>query len=160
MKMEISKYGKITRYAALFIWIALILFLSTGNGSSEETSRIIGPILKYLFPDASADLLEFYHAIIRKLAHPTAYGILAYLAARTFAYGRELEGRLYWCVRSLLVVIIVASIDEFNQSYLPSRTGSPRDVLLDLCGALFALGLFALWNRRSDVELRAGYNEP
>ncbi|MBO0160213.1 VanZ family protein, partial [Vibrio parahaemolyticus] len=88
-------------YAALFIWIALILFLSTGNGSSEETSRIIGPILKYLFPDASADLLEFYHAIIRKLAHPTAYGILAYLAARTFAYGRELEGRLYWCVRSL-----------------------------------------------------------
>ncbi|MCV4684676.1 hypothetical protein OFB94_33890, partial [Escherichia coli] len=44
MKMEISKYGKITRYAALFIWIALILFLSTGNGSSEETSRIIGPI--------------------------------------------------------------------------------------------------------------------
>jgi VanZ family protein len=30
----------------------------------------------------------------------------------------------------------VASLDEFHQTFLPNRTGSPWDVLLDCCGAM------------------------
>ena len=33
---------------------------------------------------------------------------------------------------------LVASADEFHQSFLPNRTGTPWDVLLDCCGALVA----------------------
>jgi VanZ family protein len=31
---------------------------------------------------------------------------------------------------------MVASSDEFHQTFLPNRTGSPWDVLLDCCGAI------------------------
>ena len=31
---------------------------------------------------------------------------------------------------------LVASWDEWHQTFLPNRTGSPWDVLLDCCGAL------------------------
>jgi VanZ family protein len=39
-----------------------------------------------------------------------------------------------------LSTFLVASADEFHQSFLPNRTGQFRDVLLDSCGAL-VLGL-------------------
>ena len=34
---------------------------------------------------------------------------------------------------------LVASCDEWHQTFLPNRTGSPWDVLLDCCGALVML---------------------
>ena len=37
---------------------------------------------------------------------------------------------------ALLGTAIVASADEFHQSFLPNRTGVPSDVLLDCCGAI------------------------
>jgi VanZ family protein len=41
---------------------------------------------------------------------------------------------------AILSTFLVASADEFHQSFLPNRTGQFRDVLLDSCGAL-VLGL-------------------
>jgi VanZ family protein len=37
---------------------------------------------------------------------------------------------------ALLGTALVASSDEFHQTFLPNRTGSPWDVLLDCCGAI------------------------
>jgi VanZ family protein len=37
---------------------------------------------------------------------------------------------------ALLGTAMVASGDEFHQSFLPNRTGVPSDVLLDCCGAI------------------------
>ena len=37
---------------------------------------------------------------------------------------------------ALLGTAIIASGDEFHQTFLPNRTGTPWDVLLDCCGAL------------------------
>ena len=42
-------------------------------------------------------------------------------------------------VLALLGTTLVASADEFHQSFLPNRTGVPSDVLLDCCGALVLL---------------------
>lgn len=43
---------------------------------------------------------------------------------------------------ALLGTAVVASLDEFHQSFLPNRTGIPSDVLLDCCGAVVLLLLF------------------
>jgi VanZ family protein len=40
---------------------------------------------------------------------------------------------------ALLGTALVASADEFHQSFLPNRTGVPSDVLLDCCGAVALL---------------------
>jgi VanZ family protein len=37
---------------------------------------------------------------------------------------------------ALLGTAMTASADEYHQSFLPNRTSSPWDVLIDCCGAL------------------------
>jgi VanZ family protein len=46
---------------------------------------------------------------------------------------------LHDAVLALLGTSLVASCDEWHQSYLPNRTGSIWDLLLDCCGAIALL---------------------
>lgn len=122
-------------YAPVVIWIGVILFLGSGQGSMNHTSIIIRPILEFLFPTASEQTLLIYHGYIRKCAHFIEYGVLAFLASRAFrVYGLSPFKIL---LLALVLVLGVASLDEFNQSFEPSRTSSPWDVLLDFSGGLF-----------------------
>ena len=128
-------------YAPLVIWIAVIFLLSSSQGSMNQTSRIIRPLLEFFFPAASPDTITFYHGIIRKLAHFTEYAILGFLSMRAFAWGRAI-------LVASVILIGVASIDEINQSFNPARTGSPVDVLLDVAGGATAILIIALVRRR------------
>ncbi len=49
---------------------------------------------------------------------------------------------------ALLGTVLVASWDEWHQTYLPNRTGSPYDVLLDCCGAAAMIAMAWLYLRR------------
>jgi VanZ family protein len=132
-------------YAPLFIWIVVIFFLSSNLGSAAHTSLIIEPIFKFLFPDIGQTSLEFAHACVRKTAHFTEYGILALLGIRAFFRARRLLFHLRW-VLPVVIVAIVASLDEFNQSFEPSRTSSPWDVALDIFGgATMTLVCYTIW---------------
>jgi VanZ family protein len=42
----------------------------------------------------------------------------------------------------------VASLDEWHQSFIPSRTGTPRDVALDTCAGIAAQVLIFFWLKR------------
>jgi VanZ family protein len=136
-------------YAPLFIWIGVIFFLSSNFGSSAHTSLIIEPLLKFFFPDISKASLEFAHACVRKTAHFTEYGILALLGIRALFTATGMLFRFRW-VLPVLVVTAVASLDEFNQSFEPSRTSSVWDVMLDISGGVFAsLAWYGAWRLRS-----------
>jgi VanZ family protein len=37
---------------------------------------------------------------------------------------------------ALIGTALIASCDEWHQTFLPNRTGTPWDVLLDCCGAV------------------------
>jgi VanZ family protein len=58
---------------------------------------------------------------------------------------------------SFLIAAVYAALDEFHQSYVASRTGSPWDVLIDCAGAL--AGVLIYWrmirNRKSKTAARA-----
>jgi VanZ family protein len=140
--------GRIFRYAPLILWIGVIFFLSSGQGAMSNTSRFIRPLLEFLFPGASEETLFIYHGIIRKLAHPSVYAVLAYFAYRAFYYSTQNHLQKYWFPVSLLLVFTVASLDELNQSFLASRTGSPYDILLDTIGGLVMLTILFFINRR------------
>ncbi len=139
------------RYGPLVLWIGVIFYLSGGGGSFSESSRFIRPVLEFLFPGASPETLSFYHGIIRKLAHPTVYGILALLAVKAFYTSNIQHLRNSFAFAGLLLVIVVALLDEFNQSFLPARTGSFWDVLLDSAGGSTAILIAALYLRRRSV---------
>src|SRR3989442_9748121 len=66
------------------VWLLLIFFLSTDAFSTLETSKFIVPALRYAFPGLSYEQIQFWHLVIRKLAHMAEDGILAVLAYRCF----------------------------------------------------------------------------
>ena len=128
------------------VWAAVISGLSTDTFSSEHTSRFILPALRWLFPHASMDTLEIMHAVIRKSAHITEYFILStllFLAQR----GDNRGWKLRWAVWTIAMCAGYAALDEFHQSFVPSRTASPWDSLIDTTGASVAQCVIWIWNR-------------
>ncbi|GIU81826.1 MAG: VanZ family protein [Acidobacteria bacterium] len=134
--------SRFLRYAPLILWIGVIFLLSSNVGSMNNTSRFIRPLLRFLFPDAPEELLQIYHGYIRKLAHVTEYAILAFFASRAFFSSSVNTIAKNWFVFSFALVVAVACLDEFNQSFLSSRTASPFDVMLDCFGGLVMILLF------------------
>lgn len=81
-----------------------------------------------------------FDLILRKLAHMTEFGILAWLSLRAFAVDTDRVSR-----RSLIYAGILAGLyavsDEFHQSFVRDRVASPIDVGIDLVGMLIGLDL-------------------
>ena len=138
--------GRLNAYAPLFLWIGVIFFLSSQQGSMSRTSVFIRPILLFLFPDAPEETLKIYHGYVRKFAHFAEYFVLAFFAFRAFRWSPSEFLRKYPFLVSLILVFSIALLDEFNQSFLTSRTSSIWDVLLDTAGGLTMLGILYFWN--------------
>lgn len=133
---------RLFRYAPLIFWIGLILFLSTGQASMSNTSRIIRPLLEFLFPNSPEEIINVYHGYIRKLAHVTVYALLAFWASRAFLGSSKNLLQKFWFALAFALVLLIASIDETNQSFINSRTGSIYDVLLDASGGVAMIATF------------------
>lgn len=145
-----SPRDRLWRYAPLILWIAFISFASTGDFSAANTSRIVRPLLLWLFPDITEQGLLTAHFLVRKVAHFTEYAILGWLAARAFITSSRTLLRRYWFVAGLVLVAIQALMDEYHQSFVPSRTASPYDSAIDIAGGLTALVVFAYLRNRAN----------
>jgi len=142
-------------------WAALILALSTDSFSSQNTSRIVGPLLDLLFPGLGAETRTAVHAAVRKSAHVVEYAVLAVLAWHACLLGRRAHA-LRAAGVALLLVLAVAGLDEAGQARRAARTGSVRDVALDTAGGALALAGAALWRgaRRRRRGTRRGPTAP
>lgn len=136
------RHGRWWRFVPLILWICVILYSSTGNASMAKTSRFLRPLLEMLF--ASEDTIYWANVIIRKIAHLTYYSLLAGLAAFAFVGSPVDWLKKNWVWASFGVVLLIASIDEINQSLNPTRSGLFSDVILDCVGGLVMLSLFYL----------------
>jgi VanZ family protein len=134
---------RLVRYTPFVLWAGVVLAFSTSGASMSRTSRIIRPILEFLLPGAPEATLVFYHGLIRKSAHFFEYALLSLLAARAFTGSSRSFLQDHPFISAVIAAAAVAAIDEFNQSFDPSRTGTFRDVLLDLTGASVAALAFA-----------------
>ena len=140
------------------IWLGVIAVESTHWLASENTGRILHAVLSFFFGRIDPDAFDIIHAMLRKIGHVIGYGILSFLlfrAWRTTLRPRNQAWDLLWAAVSFLMTAAVASLDEWHQSYLPSRTGTWHDVVLDSLAALSVQFLiFALlWNRREPVRI-------
>lgn len=95
-----------------------------------------GSLLSWFLPPLSPEF-ETVHFVIRKTIHVLAYGLLGALDFRAVR-GTRRGWQMSWSVAAVLLAAIVASLDEYHQSFLPSRTGVPSDVVIDVCGATLA----------------------
>jgi VanZ family protein len=122
--------------------MALIFAGSTELMSAEHTSRIIVPLLRWLFPTASPLTLVRAEFFLRKAAHVSEYAVLAVLLYRAIVHTVFKSRRALSAGLVLLACAAYAATDEFHQSFVPSRTASLRDVMIDMCGATLAVLLY------------------
>jgi VanZ family protein len=145
----VSARRRVWRYGPLILWILFISFASTSEFSAANTSQIIRPILLWLFPNLSEARLAAIHFVVRKAGHFTEYAVLAILARRAFISSSYALLQRYWFQTGLLLVAIYGLLDEFHQSFVPSRTPSIYDSAIDLAGGLTVLLVFKFYGKSS-----------
>jgi VanZ family protein len=137
-------------WLAAVLWLGLIAFESTNALSAEKTSGILYPLLHFLF---GLDPVRFltWHFVIRKTGHIIGYSTLSLLFFRAWKTTLQASGgprwSIVWARIAFAMTALVASLDEWHQTFLPSRTGTIRDVALDSAAALVTQVLIYAWLR-------------
>jgi len=112
----------------------MVLLLSGDLGSARNTGKILQWLLSWFQP-LSPEHFNLLHFYLRKtVGHFGNYAILYFLWLRAF------RGEMGWSpgrafLGAIAACLALALLDEGHQSLLESRTGSLRDVALDLKGA-------------------------
>jgi VanZ family protein len=128
------------------LWMFFIFGASADTHSAEHSSRILGPLLRWLLPKLSAEQVGLAVLLVRKGAHFGVYAVLALLLWRALHKPVAGDPRPWdWGVarRTMLLVALYAASDELHQTFVPTRQGAVGDVLLDTVGGL--AGLCAVW---------------
>lgn len=144
----------LSRYLPLVAWLVFISYASSDSFNAGNTSRIIGPLVLWLFPNTTPETLTIIHIITRKAAHFTEYAILAFLAARAFRTSPRPALANRWFIAALALVVAYALLDEYHQSFVPSRTSSIYDSFIDMLGGLTALLLVRCRHNRDNRARR------
>jgi VanZ family protein len=120
------------------LWSAVILSASTDLFSGANTGSVLEHVIVWLLGHSVLpSTLDTMNFLIRKSAHLTEYGILSALAFRALR-GQQESWKPRWAIGAILLATCLASIDEFHQTFVPSRTGTWHDVVLDAAGATVA----------------------
>lgn len=98
-------------------------------------------------PRAPSPWLDF---VLKKTLHAAGYAVLAWLWWRPLrASGADAARAARW---AFAATVLYAATDEWHQSFVPGRTGRPRDVAIDAGGAAIALA----WLRARAAAGRGG----
>jgi VanZ family protein len=89
----------------------------------------------------------WWDVVLRKLAHFTEYAVLTMLWWRALhGLGAGFRAALGG---ALAISLGYAITDEFHQTFVDGRHGSPVDVLIDSAGMASAAALILLWRLRA-----------
>ncbi len=148
--MSSDRHQLLKAWIAAILWLIVIAIESTQYLSAHNTSRILYPVLHFLF-GMDWDRFAIWHFYIRKGGHVFGYGLLSILLFRAWRETLPAASGARWTLRWTSIVILgtalVASLDDWHQSFIPSRTGTVRDVILDTCAGIGAQILLFLWIR-------------
>ena len=130
----------------VLVWMWVIFSASGDRLSFQHSSRIIGPLVRWLLPHLSDQAVHAIVVGVRKCAHVAEYGVLSLLLWRALHKPPKPNVPCWrWSEAGLALALaaLYAATDELHQAIVPSRQGSVTDVMLDTSGA--ALALLGLW---------------
>lgn len=156
--MNPSLPRRLARWLPAAGWYAVIWFFSAQNG--VESQNVSDGVLTQLFhydilnsPLVLSGLLSF---LVRKAAHMGVFFVLTGLLV--FALKGYVQRPAVQAVAAISLCAALAAVDEFHQTFVPGRSGLPRDVVIDLCGG--AVFLLCWWVFRKIQAKRAQKKEP
>jgi VanZ family protein len=97
-------------------------------------------------PTHTIPVLGVWNTLLKKLGHFVAYAVLAALSLRVTD---ELRRPHFW---AFMITAVYAVSDEWHQTFVPTRNGTPVDVLIDCAGGLTALVMLRHLQRRSSRQ--------
>jgi VanZ family protein len=119
--------SKVVSWLLVLGWMVVIFCFSAQANSGHETGKYLGQ----------------YNIMVRKCSHVFEFAVLFLLIRRawvvTFKTGRL--GRIA-TLASAVIAILYAATDEWHQSYVPGRSATFDDVLVDCCGVFLAWGIW------------------
>jgi VanZ family protein len=132
----------------VIVWMATIFIFSTDWFAAGQTA----PWLATLLPLLPPNVLDGVHFTLRKSGHFGEYFILAVLLLR--AWRQQFPGQSP--AKRIILVSLLAALyavtDEWHQSFVPNRSASAMDVLIDAGGAFWGAFWFDWKARRSTVK--------
>jgi VanZ family protein len=136
-----------------FAWAGNMSLFSTGAYSGAVTGWLLAQVFNALHIQVSAAAFATIHFLIRKSAHLGEYAVFCLLLYHSFAPRSFRRWNTRIAGGALLTSGLFSLVDEYHQSFVPSRTASLVDCGIDTAGALLALLLFygyrELYTRRS-----------
>lgn len=147
-KKFILRYLFWTLALATAVFIFFFSAQSRTQSSTVSTGLLTG-ILKWFYPrfdqltiDDQLQLLNLFHAPLRKLAHFTMFAALGFFtsgAMYTYALPKRKAAGV-----ALVICILRAAADEIHQSFVPGRGPQLQDVGIDTLGALAGILVLTL----------------
>jgi VanZ family protein len=127
------------KWAPVIAWMAVIFSLSAQPGLRITEN-------------------DGWDFLLRKMGHAIVYGVLAVLVLRALPRSIQIPG-------AVLFVLAFAVSDELHQTIVRDRSGSLRDIAIDLAGALVGIALWAWIARDRDrtpkmASTRGGSSPP
>lgn len=152
-----------TRWLPTVLWggmLLVVFYFSSRAGSPENSAGWILEFLRWIAPPLAERLtpehLHILNYLFRKLGHGTGYFLLTLVGYWAFrrSFGMDAPRALRWAVISSLIRAI---LDEIHQAFVPGRTGTSVDVMIDAVGIALATWLIrrrASRSRRDIVRSR------
>lgn len=153
-----SAIAALSAWVPVLAWLAMVVAESTDRFSRAHTRVLLYPPVHFLTGVSYGDFYG-WNFFIRKAGHVLLYGSLGavlYRLLRRYVPGAR---RTTWSATcaglAVLGTALVASLDEWHQTFIPSRTGTVQDVMLDtaaaIAGQLLILGACRLlWPPRGE----------
>ena len=131
------------------LWVVFIFSFSLQNAqtsslTSSGIARLIYDMFNSVFTTSNLTLSDF-SILVRKSAHVFSFTVLMVLVLRV-TYN-NLKG---WKIASWLFCLLIASLDETLQLFVPGRSGQLSDVALDMTGATLILILYIIHTERKN----------
>ena len=126
----------VSAWLPVAVGMAVILMESTEALGAEHTSGPPRWLFEAIFGHVANARWALIHHVLRKSGHFLGYGAMGLAWLRAWWMTLPHSHFLPDAVLALLGTALVASADEWHQTFLPNRNGSPWDVLLDCCGAI------------------------
>jgi VanZ family protein len=137
----------LSAWLPVLIGLCVIATESTASFGPEYTSGPLRAIFQAIFGHVREENWEIIHHLIRKSGHFIGYGLLGLAWLRAWWMTLPTTPFRKSAALALLGTALTASADEFHQSFLPNRTSSIWDVLLDCTGAIVLMSAVYLSRR-------------
>jgi VanZ family protein len=127
-------------WVLVLTWCAIIFyFTESPTFTGENTQKIIDSSITG--SQESKDQVKYLNYLIRKSSHLIAFGFLAFLV------WEAMTPNCWAYIGAWTFATLYGGIDEWHQSYIPGRSASIYDVLIDSLGASVILLILFLWNK-------------